>query len=258
VVELCADIVLVLPNLGLQLLELPRDLVFIKELINGPIEESQPGYPYKGRGPEKYFLYEIVSNKLTGVDVDKWDYFMRDSKATNLSIYFNYTRLITNMKIVDWYYDKYDTTLRRIAFKNKVTEDCQNIFKDRSHLHRLVYQHKTVKTIDRMMIDAWLAADHYYPRINGRKLSEAAQDVKSLVKMTDEIINKTILNSEEPELQKARNILERIERRELYRFVAEITGTIEDTNFHYEEELASENLAVVQIHTDMQEIAVTS
>ena len=31
-------------------LELPRDLVFIKELINGPIEESQPGYPYKGRG----------------------------------------------------------------------------------------------------------------------------------------------------------------------------------------------------------------
>ena len=32
---------------------------------------------------------------------------MRDSKATNLSIYFNYTRLITNMKIVDWYYDEY-------------------------------------------------------------------------------------------------------------------------------------------------------
>ena len=31
-------------------LELPRDLVFIKELINGPIEESQPGYPYRGRG----------------------------------------------------------------------------------------------------------------------------------------------------------------------------------------------------------------
>merc|ERR1712105_302908 len=66
--------------------------------------------------------------------------------------------------------------------------------------------------------------------------------------MGDEIINKTILNSEEPGLQKARNILERIERRELYRFVAEITGTIEDTNFHYEEEL---NLTVVQIHTDM-------
>ena len=35
------------------------------------------------------------------------------------------------------------------------------------------------------------------------------------------------------------------------RFVAEITGTIEDNNFHYEEELACENLAVVQIHTDM-------
>ena len=62
------------------------DLVFIKELINGPLEDKT-GYPYQGRGeadlctvlsldprytgPEKFFLYEVISNKLTGVDVDK-------------------------------------------------------------------------------------------------------------------------------------------------------------------------------------------
>ena len=68
-----------------------KDLVFIKELIYGPLENVDVGYPYSGRGnesqplhapryikdhncilgPEKHFLYEIVSNKITGVDVDK-------------------------------------------------------------------------------------------------------------------------------------------------------------------------------------------
>ena len=121
-------------------LELPRDLVFIKELINGPIEESQPGYPYRGRGegwvsPSCVWhltvwcrTREVLPLRDRQQQTDgcgrgqggdrvtrclhldwqfQWDYFMRDSKATNLSIYFNYTRLITNMKIVDWYYDKY-------------------------------------------------------------------------------------------------------------------------------------------------------
>jgi len=122
------------------------------------------------------------------------------------------------MKIVDWNHDEYAETIRRIAYQVKVTEDCQDLYTDRSRLHRLVYQHPTVKNVDMMMIDAWLAADKHFPLINGRKLSEAALDVRSLVKMTDEMVNRTILDSEDPNLAKARNILERIERRENTRF----------------------------------------
>merc|ERR550532_1085503 len=96
------------------------DLVFIKELIDGPLDKAAAGYPYKGRGPEKYYLYEIVSNKLTGVDVDKWDYFLRDSRACDLNILFKYERLVSNMKIVDWLYEEYDKTVRRIAYRDKV------------------------------------------------------------------------------------------------------------------------------------------
>ena len=67
-----------------------RDLEFIKELIDGPLDKEKAGYPYRGRGKcgnslhveliilssyflgvEKYYLYEVVSNKITGVDVDK-------------------------------------------------------------------------------------------------------------------------------------------------------------------------------------------
>jgi hypothetical protein len=35
-------------------------------------------WPYFGREEKKSFLYEIVANKLSGIDVDKWDYFLRD------------------------------------------------------------------------------------------------------------------------------------------------------------------------------------
>lgn len=37
-------------------------------------------------GPEKFYLYELISNKITGVDVDKFDYFLRDSKAAGLTV----------------------------------------------------------------------------------------------------------------------------------------------------------------------------
>jgi deoxynucleoside triphosphate triphosphohydrolase SAMHD1 len=52
------------------------DIIFIKELIVGPLndEGTEPSHkspnevvwPYRGRGVEKAFLYEIVANKING------------------------------------------------------------------------------------------------------------------------------------------------------------------------------------------------
>ena len=52
-----------------------QDITFVKELIYGPFQQgsdNDSNWPYVGRGPEKYFLYEIVANKISSVDVDKW------------------------------------------------------------------------------------------------------------------------------------------------------------------------------------------
>ena len=82
-----------------------RDIVFIKELIVGPLDPDT-GYPsetlkaddeiwpYRGRGEEKSFLYEIVANKLTGIDVDKWDYFLRDDYYFHMNHIFQYERFM--------------------------------------------------------------------------------------------------------------------------------------------------------------------
>ena len=55
-----------------------RDWIFIKECILG---EPLPGsYDFCGRYKEKEFLYDIVSNRHNGLDVDKIDYYARDEK----------------------------------------------------------------------------------------------------------------------------------------------------------------------------------
>ena len=110
------------------------------------------------------------------------------------------------------------------------------MFLDRSRLHRKGYQHRVVKMIDKMMvsflafhpyyihpqIDAWIAADDYFPLISGSggktcKLSEACEDVESLQKMTDEWVNQTIRNSSDPGMGKARELLKRIDDRDKYK-----------------------------------------
>nr|XP_020515366.1 deoxynucleoside triphosphate triphosphohydrolase SAMHD1-like [Labrus bergylta] len=57
----------------------PEDnITFIKEMIAGPLQESKERRQWTSKRPEeKSFLYEIVSNKRNGVDVDKFDYLAR-------------------------------------------------------------------------------------------------------------------------------------------------------------------------------------
>jgi HD superfamily phosphohydrolase len=54
------------------------DLVFIGEMIEGTPEEMR-----QGRKRDKSFLYDIVSNSLSGFDVDRVDYLLRDSHMTS-------------------------------------------------------------------------------------------------------------------------------------------------------------------------------
>ncbi|KAK2723568.1 hypothetical protein QYM36_002047, partial [Artemia franciscana] len=78
-----------------------RDLIFIKELIVGPDSNIGDDWPYKGRDSDKAFLYEIIANKRNGVDVDKWDYFLRDAHALGLRTSFGYERLLQFVRVID-------------------------------------------------------------------------------------------------------------------------------------------------------------
>ena len=157
-----------------------QDITFIKELISGPIDpetglpsrkpQAEP-WPYRGRPEEKGFLYEIVANKengkarlssmpapipfsisiiyFAGIDVDKWDYFLRDNHHLKIGVVFEYERFIACARLM-----RHDPSSgrHRICIKDKEARTITEMFIDRARLHTNGYQHRVTKTIDVMMV----------------------------------------------------------------------------------------------------------
>jgi HD superfamily phosphohydrolase len=71
------------------------DKTFIEEIINGTDESKR-----RGRDANKFYLYDIVNNTRSGLDVDKLDYFQRDMKYTNAAYACKFERFIELGKIM--------------------------------------------------------------------------------------------------------------------------------------------------------------
>ncbi|KAI3356914.1 hypothetical protein L3Q82_003564 [Scortum barcoo] len=198
-------------------LVLDEDLDFIKEMIGGPLNpQAAPGQeeprPYKGRTEEKSFLYEIVANKTNGIDVDKFDYFARDSYHLGIQNNFDYHRFL-----------KFARVCKVDGKKHICTRDKEVAMYDtRNCLHRRAYQHKVNKIMEIMIAEAFLKADKYI-KIEGSggkmfTLSTAIDDMEAYTKLTGlflplcpvDHVFEEILNSSSEELAEAREILQKI------------------------------------------------
>uniref|UniRef100_A0A3Q4HAD3 HD/PDEase domain-containing protein n=1 Tax=Neolamprologus brichardi TaxID=32507 RepID=A0A3Q4HAD3_NEOBR len=120
-------------------LRLPTDLTFIKEMIK-PLksDDAEVLWPYKGRDKNKSFLYEIVSNKQNGIDVDKFDYFARDCHHLGIRNNFDHKRFIMFARVCDVEEDG----RKHICSRDKELSNLYDIFQTRHSLHRRACQHK--------------------------------------------------------------------------------------------------------------------
>ena len=89
------------------------------------------------------FIYQIISNTLNGLDVDKFDYLTRDIYMIGFQAKIDCGRLIKHIKIID----------NNIIYPEQATDDIINIFYTRYRLHNNVYCHKTVIAIEFMMVE---------------------------------------------------------------------------------------------------------
>ncbi|XP_028309845.1 deoxynucleoside triphosphate triphosphohydrolase SAMHD1-like isoform X3 [Gouania willdenowi] len=212
------------------------DLDFIKELINGPLKEETGGkkgvqpeqkamqehktdetgnqWPYKGRPEDKSFLYEIVANKRNGIDVDKWDYFARDCYHLGIQNNFDYRRFIKFARVCEV------DGKKEICTRDKEVGNLYDMFHTRNCLHRRAYQHRVGNIIETMITEAFLKADPHI-QIEGSDgktftLSTAIDDPEAYTKLTDQVFEQ-ILNSSNPQLTEARQILRNIVYRRLYK-----------------------------------------
>lgn len=205
-----------------------QDMTFIKELIAGP-KPSDQDWPYEGRARSKEFLYEIVANKRTGVDVDKWDYFLRDGQSLRIRVTFEYERLIRFSRVLPGPNGEGN----HICFRDKEIDNLYDMFHARRTLHRTAYQHRVVKIIDSMLSDAFCYADkHILTKAqNGSllPLSEVCQDMKAFTFITDSIFHDILRsNSDEPEMESAKEIILNILQRHLYPFIGHTQTVRED------------------------------
>ncbi|KAK3753669.1 hypothetical protein RRG08_061625 [Elysia crispata] len=126
-----------------------EEINFIKELIHS--KEGQ-----RTGKKNKEFLFEIISNERTGIDVDKFDYFARDCHALGFSNMFDHKRFMLMARLV-----KCDDDKLHICYKDKELENLIVMFQTRFILHLFAYKHSVVCALDKMVCEAFLLADEY-------------------------------------------------------------------------------------------------
>ncbi|XP_027362816.1 deoxynucleoside triphosphate triphosphohydrolase SAMHD1 homolog [Abrus precatorius] len=177
----------------------PELLKKAKEMITS----SSNNYPSQR---ENQFLYDIVANGRNGIDVDKFDYIVRDSRACGLGCNFQPERLMETMQVMD----------DEICYRAKDYLTVHKLFATRADLHRTVYTHAKVKAIELMVIDALVKANPYL------HIASSIHQPSDFWKLDDSIL-KTIESSSQQELKESRDLIMRIRRRDLYQFCNEFS-----------------------------------
>jgi deoxynucleoside triphosphate triphosphohydrolase SAMHD1 len=240
-----------------------RDWIFVKECIWGkPIPDIEKIYGpgFHGRtGEHQDWLYDIVANRHSGLDVDKVDYYARDRRRA-LREAGEIDKLMIEEAIVAWApctdpkgchrckchskstVDKGEMLRNKhlmICYPDKMVGASMNFFKTRFELHSIIYKHKTNVGVAHMISDILCLADpHFLISIapfsgpNGSHsigipkteyeflpLSRAMLHPMSYLRLRDSVIDQ-IEATTCPELEPARKLVHRLWSRDLYKCVA--------------------------------------
>uniref|UniRef100_A0AC35TGV3 HD domain-containing protein n=1 Tax=Rhabditophanes sp. KR3021 TaxID=114890 RepID=A0AC35TGV3_9BILA len=207
-----------------------EDYIFINECIDPPetfIKNNN--WELKGRPIEKSFLYDIVSNNHTGLDVDKFDYLLRDALMAGIdSKHFskdNIARIFENTRAIR------DPKLQylRLCYAEKVQADLEGVYDARRKMHTIMYKHKTCLSYEKVFVDALILANDHLKFFNEKgeafKLSELYKDWELYSKITEEVVLSQITMSISPELEESRNILDELSNRHLPKRISKLNGS---------------------------------
>ena len=147
------------------------------------------------------YIYQIVANKMNGIDCDKLDYIVRDTYNVGLSYSIDTSRLIMKSKVIE----------NKICFPSKCYYEIADLFYTRYKLHKQIYTHPCVRAIEYMILDI-LNISHKQLDIIPKVL-----DITKFWYLTDNILDLIRFLS----ISEANNILNRIKTRQLYKLVFE-------------------------------------
>ncbi|AVK76720.1 Phosphohydrolase [Pandoravirus macleodensis] len=177
----------------------PDEVERVEAMIRGHVVEER-----------RAFLYRVVHNGLNSIDADKFDYLLRDAYATGVDAHCDVDRLIEYSRIEGG----------EICFRESEYHNLLQLFRTRLHMHRQVYSHPVGKAVALMVGDALREAE---PGL-GLFAAIERDDPDAFIAATDDLLGEIRRRaaSGEPVFASAGALLERMDTRDLYRFVAEI------------------------------------
>ena len=171
---------------------------FIKDVIE----------PHDIESKDKKYCYQIVSNN-NGIDVDRMDYIMRDTKMTGLNYGVEYERIMNNSIIHN----------SEIYFSNKAQVPIEDFLRIRFILHTEICNHRTVRSIEYMIKEIFDIIDPEF------KIKECinTNNWEEFILYTDNFLDTiNILNNKSIHIQNAQKILNDIKTRNTYKLIGEI------------------------------------
>ncbi|RNA18747.1 deoxynucleoside triphosphate triphosphohydrolase SAMHD1-like [Brachionus plicatilis] len=202
-----------------------------KAQIENQIEKLKTKFEEKlGISIDKSFLFEIVSNVRNKIDVDKWDYFARDSFHLGINNTFDYKRFIFSSRVMNP-----DNTLNQICVRDKELRNVYEMFRTREDLHRRAYQLPKSTGVKEMMVDILYELDDVFEfyetlsKINTKNGLDNYLDLDDrILCITQKSFNKFVKDENlQKNIQRAKDLIERLDKRKLYK---EISIKIIDLN----------------------------
>lgn len=157
---------------------------------------------------QDFYLYEIVANKSHGIDVDKFDYLLRDAYHIGLDHHFDSSRFFECARVING----------RLCYHKSCIPIIRNMFNLRYNLHMNIYNHHASISIEYMVYDMLKLIDRW------EGISKII-DTDKFWTLDDNIIDhalytyrKNVINDIEYErdMDRVANIWHRIKERDLY------------------------------------------
>ena len=202
-----------------------EEIYKLSEFINDDAFEFIAELIHPKEDTPQNFVFQIVSNSLNGIDVDKLDYLCRDSFYLGLNTGFLFSRVINNVKVID----------ENICYPEKISYDILKIFRTRYDLHKQFYNHKTVICIEYMIRSILTRLDSilnivkgvFNEKENNINIDEFCELSDSTIFNATTVIKQftrnytlfTISNETKRDIKYVDNILKKINKRELYKNV---------------------------------------
>lgn len=171
---------------------------------------------------EHMYLAEIVNNKFCFIDVDKWDYILRDAYYLNhaISIKKTFEQCFQGARVTK---DLQGTS--HISYDYRHYRHIYDLFENRSNLHKYCYQNPDIVGIEELLLAAFQLAENSGFLFKGVRLSEAHNHI-DIYKYLDDTILQQIEISDNPALAQAQSQIERIKTRKLYKVVFQSANPI--------------------------------